>query len=57
MVMGVEFINFSASFIQVFVSLLENPNDPKATQEVISGMKKDKEVLNEMQFQVVLVEK
>jgi hypothetical protein len=41
MVMGVEFINFSASFIQVFISLLENPDDPRATAEIISGMKKD----------------
>lgn len=41
LVMGVEFINFSASFIQVFISLLENPDDQNATQEVISGMKKD----------------
>lgn len=41
LVMGVEFINFSASFIQVFISLIENPDDQNATQEVISGMKKD----------------
>ncbi len=41
LIMGVEFINFSSSFIQVFISLLGNPDDQNATQEVISGMKKD----------------
>ena len=41
LVMGVEFLNFSASFIQVLVSMLENPDNQQATHEVISGMKKD----------------
>jgi hypothetical protein len=38
---GVEFINFTASFIQLFVSMLEKPDDPQAIQEVISGMQSD----------------
>jgi Peptidase S46 len=41
LVMGVEFINFSASFIQVLISMYENPGDKNATLEIISGMKKD----------------
>jgi hypothetical protein len=38
---GVEFISFNLSFIQLFVSLIENPGDAQAVQEVISGMQKD----------------
>lgn len=38
---GIEFINFAASFIQVFISLIENPGDQQAIQEVTSGMQKD----------------
>lgn len=41
MVAGVEFLNFTAQFIQLFVSMLDNPDDPQSTQEVISGMQKD----------------
>jgi hypothetical protein len=41
LILGVEFIDFSASFFQVFISLLDNPDDQQATQEVISEMKKD----------------
>jgi hypothetical protein len=38
---GVEFINFTASFIQLFITLLNKSEDSEAIQEVISGMKKD----------------
>jgi uncharacterized protein YeeX (DUF496 family) len=38
---GVEFISFNLSFIQLFISLIENPGDAQAIQEVISGMQKD----------------
>ena len=38
---GIEFINFTASFIQLFVSLLDKPGNPEAIQEVISGMNRD----------------
>ena len=41
LITGVEFINFTASFIQLFVSMLEKSDDPKAIQEVISGMQTD----------------
>jgi hypothetical protein len=41
MVAGVEFVNFTAQFIQLFVSMLENPDDPQSVKEVISGMQKD----------------
>jgi len=38
---GVEFISFNLSFIQLFISLIENPGDAQAIQEIISGMQKD----------------
>jgi hypothetical protein len=38
---GVDFINFAASFIQLFISLLEKSDNPQAIQEVISGMQTD----------------
>jgi hypothetical protein len=41
LIVGVEFINFSATFIQLFVTMLDNPDDPGAIQEVISGMRED----------------
>jgi hypothetical protein len=41
LIVGVEFVNFTTQFIQVFVSLLENPDDPQAVKEVVGGMEKD----------------
>ena len=41
LIIGVEFVNFTTQFIQLFASLLENPDDPQAVQEVIGGMEKD----------------
>ncbi len=41
LVMGVEFVNFSASFFQLFVALLEYQDDPQAISEVIESMRRD----------------
>ena len=41
LVVGVEFINFTVQFIQLFVSMLENPDDPESIQEITSGMQKN----------------
>ena len=41
LVVGVEFINFTVQFIQLFVSMVENPDDPESIQEITSGMQKN----------------
>ncbi|KPK87611.1 MAG: peptidase S46 [Bacteroides sp. SM23_62_1] len=38
---GIEFINFSASFFQLFMTVLEYPDDPQAIGEVIESMQRD----------------
>jgi hypothetical protein len=41
LIVGVDFVDFSASFFQVFISLLDYQDNPQATQDVISGMRQD----------------
>lgn len=41
LITGVEFINFSASFFQLFVTLLDSPDDSQAIGEVIESMRRD----------------
>jgi hypothetical protein len=41
LISGIEFINFSASFFQLFMTILEYPDDPQAIDEVIESMRRD----------------
>jgi hypothetical protein len=41
LVAGVDFVNFAAQFVQLFVSMLDKPDDTQEIQEVVSGMQKD----------------
>lgn len=41
LISGIEFINFSASFFQLFITILEYPDDPQAIDEVIESMHRD----------------
>ncbi len=41
LISGIEFVNFSASFFQLFMTLLEYPDDPQAIGEVIESMRRD----------------
>jgi hypothetical protein len=41
LITSMELVNFGVQFIQVFVSMLENPDDSQSTQQVISGMQKE----------------
>lgn len=41
LIAGVEFINFTAQFIQLFVTMIENPDDSQSIQEVITGLQKN----------------
>ncbi len=41
LVMGVEFVNFSASFFPLYVALLESQDDQQTIGELIEGMRRD----------------